>query len=340
MGPRFKDVADHVITLRKLAEFAEHLESGDPEERLYACVQLSMYFRGESRKSIQQKLDKIREQMDDTDIGEAIQEEIASFGERLYDLFTPSEFGKHNVWFWGLFSALIVAIYCYMVADDRNYEKRSFGPSGARDITHASFDTQFLVAWNGFYLPKLRGQPHRWVTSVFLHQSFIHITSNLLMFTAFCTQVERRYGTRRVLVIAIVSGISGNLLTGVFEDVCTVVVGASGMIFGLAGLWVADLIINFHFIKHALLQSLITLVFFAYVIVTLFTQKHVSHYSHIGGFLGGLFPSLLFLPRFGKQRIEVVLPWIGLIISLIIYITCPLVVYLHRLHNIECPATD
>jgi membrane associated rhomboid family serine protease len=40
-------------------------------------------------------------------------------------------------------------------------------------------------------------------------------------------------------------GIAGNFSSTVFEDRCEVVVGASGCIFGLLGLYLSDIVLNF-----------------------------------------------------------------------------------------------
>ena len=46
---RFRDAVRRVMTARKLVQFADDLEAAHrPESRLYAGVQLSMYYRGDA----------------------------------------------------------------------------------------------------------------------------------------------------------------------------------------------------------------------------------------------------------------------------------------------------
>ncbi len=62
-----------------------------------------------------------------------------------------------------------------------------------------------------------------------------------------------------------------------------------------------------------------------------------SAWSHVGGFLCGLFPSFLFLPNLKSERWEQILPIAGALVSLGVYIGLPLYFYRHRLPHIECP---
>ena len=48
------------------------------------------------------------------------------------------------------------------------------------------------------------------------------------------------YGFWRVAPIFILAGVSGNLVSSFFEDRCTMVVGASGAVFGLLGMYLSD----------------------------------------------------------------------------------------------------
>ena len=49
----------------------------------------------------------------------------------------------------------------------------------------------------------------RWLSSVFVHQSFRHLLSNLLLFVALGWQVEKKYGTWRVGLLFWFAAIGG-----------------------------------------------------------------------------------------------------------------------------------
>ena len=56
----------------------------------------------------------------------------------------------------------------------------------------------------------------------------------------------------------------------------------------------------------------------------------------IGGFLTGLFPSLLFLPQVKSEMIECWIPVIALITSIGLLIALPLYIYLVRFPDAQC----
>lgn len=99
------------------------------------------------------------------------------------------------------------------------------------------------------------------------------------------------------------AGVGGNLISAAAESPCVLVVGASGAVFGLQGFFIADLIVNFETITRPLLRLLMTVIFFAFFVITLVTgPSSVSHWSHIGGLICGIFPSFLFLPNIKDKR--------------------------------------
>lgn len=48
----------------------------------------------------------------------------------------------------------------------------------------------FLIVWGARWGPLMRAQPYRWLTSWFLHESFVHILSNMLLFLVIAVQVR------------------------------------------------------------------------------------------------------------------------------------------------------
>lgn len=47
----------------------------------------------------------------------------------------------------------------------------------------------FLIVWGARWGPLMHVQPYRWFTSWFLHQSFTHVLSNMLLFLVIAVQV-------------------------------------------------------------------------------------------------------------------------------------------------------
>jgi membrane associated rhomboid family serine protease len=75
------------------------------------------------------------------------------------------------------------------------------------------------------------------------------------------------------------------------------------------GLFVADLVINFESISWPFVRVLIILLFTLFFVANAVMDssvQRVSHASHIGGLICGLFPSLLFLPNLRDKRVKAI----------------------------------
>ena len=309
---RWHTAVQSVLTMSKMLRYHRILQdrSADGADRLHACAQLLLYHRSDVR--VASKVRAIRLIVRDASIAELFYEDSLALGQRISDVFTPSKMGSHYLVYTYIFPLFCVSVYSYTAADYRNYTGQSYGWHLA-PILQEQFDFDFLVTWRGFYLPAVQqGQRDRWVLSVIVHEGLQHIVSNMLLYIVLARHLERRYGTWRLVVVSTLSGIGGNLFCCLFSDPCTVVVGASGLIFGVAAFWLADLLVHLHEIRGILLQLFFVLVFFVLFLVTIITQPHVSHFSHLGGLLAGLFPSMLFLPSSGGRLSDTVIMSLGL----------------------------
>ena len=338
-GDRWLEATRSVITMRKLLKYYDVLRDRrcKPVDRFYALVQLSIYFKHDEDKNVVVKLMAIRGRLEELTYAERVGLEMKVAGEKLFTWLTPSRLGHHS----SKFTLLLVLVTCcsflYMCADYRNYQSLEPGPGGLKSIRSVKFDKQFLISWGGLYGPKIRdGQFYRWVSPILVHASLIHILSNLLLFITISWTLERKYGTRRIVVIGVLAGFGGNLFSATFENPCTVNVGASGLIFGIFGLWIADLIIDFHQIEQVLLRIFLVTTFLAFFVIVSVTQKNVSNFAHLGGFVSGLLPSLAILPRFGFTSLEATIPIAGVIMTMVIFAVLPTVLYLKRLKTIDC----
>lgn len=56
---------------------------------------------------------------------------------------------------------------------------------------------------------------------------------------------------------------AGNFFSAAFEDTCLALVGASGGVFGMVGLFIADMIVNFSYIKRQALAHLLSFLILA-----------------------------------------------------------------------------
>ena len=86
----------------------------------------------------------------------------------------------------------------------------------------------------------LQGEWWRLVTAVFVHIGIIHIASNMYVFWGLGMMAERLLGRFNFLAVYLLTGIAGNVLTLLLKP-NIVGAGASGAIFGLAGLLISVL---------------------------------------------------------------------------------------------------
>jgi membrane associated rhomboid family serine protease len=82
---------------------------------------------------------------------------------------------------------------------------------------------------------------------------------NWVLLICISWHLEQKYAAWRVGLLWGVACIGGQLISAVWEEPCRVIVGASGGVFGIMGLFVADMIVNFRTIKRPILRSLLAL---------------------------------------------------------------------------------
>lgn len=131
------------------------------------------------------------------------------------------------------------------------------------------------------------GQMWRLFSYMFLHGSFGHLLSNVFMLYVLGMGCEHAFGRVKTLVIYLVAGFAGGVMSGLFT--ATVSVGASGAIFGLAGALIATLHRNRHtfYIRDKRI-GFVVLIWSLYTIGFGFFSPEVDNWCHIGGFVAGV----------------------------------------------------
>lgn len=155
---------------------------------------------------------------------------------------------------------------------------------------------QALLAMGAGNGPAVRaGEAWRLVSSTFLHAGFGHLIGNMLglyLFGAFC---EHLFGRRFTFAAYVWAGVAGSLASAVRPAVS---VGASGAVFGLAGLLGAALYRRRHYL-HAE-EKRIGLVLLGWGMLTIFEglrSPYIDNLGHTGGFLAGLLFGKFAVPR-------------------------------------------
>jgi rhomboid protease GluP len=152
------------------------------------------------------------------------------------------------------------------------------------------------MLYGGLLVPELirSGEYWRLLTPVFLHYEFSHVAFNMVSLYIFGQMAERIYGRARFLVIYLLAGIAGSLLSFAFNDIASL--GASGAVFGLFGALLA-----FGRLDRNAFSMTIGPTVYAIVAINLvigFLSSQVNNWGHIGGLIGGfLIARALGLPK-------------------------------------------
>jgi rhomboid protease GluP len=166
----------------------------------------------------------------------------------------------------------------------------------------------------------LNGEWWRLVTAVFVHIGIIHIASNMYVFWGLGMIAERLLGRWNFLATYLLTGIAGNVLTLLLRP-NIVGAGASGAIFGLAGVLISVLQFGRLTVPNERLkplkQQVVRLALINLVIGAV--APGINNIAHLGGLIYGLLLGVLFAwsTRFdGDGRVKV--QRIGLVVATVL----------------------
>lgn len=140
----------------------------------------------------------------------------------------------------------------------------------------------------------------RLLTSIFAHADILHLLSNAMMFLIFGWLLRAYFGFLVFPIISLIVGVIGTLLTVAVYDPHIRLVGASGMNYGMAALWLV--LFLRHDTDHYLPQRILRVAGFTLVVLLPSSYNpQTSYLAHAMGFLSGLGAGILILP-FIKAR--------------------------------------
>jgi rhomboid protease GluP len=149
----------------------------------------------------------------------------------------------------------------------------------------ARLDTSQMFLSYGLMVAELirNGELYRLVTPVFYHYDVSHIFFNMWSLWVLGRYVERIFGGARFLIVYVLSGIAGCLLSFAFNDHPSL--GASGAIFGLMGALLAFGRTD----RKAFSMSIGSSVYYllALNLVMGFLIPRIDYWGHLGGLAGG-----------------------------------------------------
>lgn len=155
-----------------------------------------------------------------------------------------------------------------------------------------------------------QGDIHRLLSSIFIHANIMHLICNMYALYVIGPQLESYLGRIKYLLVYLISGVTGNLLSMAFTTGASV--GASGAIFGLFG---ALLYFGYHYrvylgtvLKSQLIPLIILNLFIGFMIPS------INNAAHIGGLIGGVLMTIALGVKYKSSTFEKVN---GIIVMLI-----------------------
>ena len=156
-----------------------------------------------------------------------------------------------------------------------------------KDNEFLGINTQTLSEWGAKNAYKIRYeyQMWRWVTPIFLHASFMHIFFNSISLFWVGFMVESSIGKIAFSVLYLLSGIGGFIFSSVIND--DISVGASGAIFGLIGILISNLVINWQTIMQTGSFISLILVIIMISLISVSGPSNTDMFGHFGGLFFG-----------------------------------------------------
>lgn len=130
------------------------------------------------------------------------------------------------------------------------------------------------------------GEFYRLFTCMFFHADLLHLIFNMYALYILGTKVERYYGSKRYIVLYLISGLVASLFSCVFNNINVISIGASGAIFGLFG---SIAYFTYHYrgtLREFLTSGIIPTLLLNLIIG--FANTGIDMAAHIGGIIGGL----------------------------------------------------
>jgi rhomboid protease GluP len=163
--------------------------------------------------------------------------------------------------------ALNIAVYVYTSVAGGNFLETNY------DLILQYGQVNGLVIYYGQYWQLL--------TSMFVHASIAHLAGNMLFLLIFGLRGEEMFSLPEYLLIYLLGGLTGNLLSLVFLPLYLPSAGASGAIFAMFGACAI-------YARRSVGQSIIGALIYAFFLLFLSSGPNVNDSAHIGGLVAGL----------------------------------------------------
>jgi rhomboid protease GluP len=148
------------------------------------------------------------------------------------------------------------------------------------------------------------GQIWRFITPVLLHANVTHILFNMYALYSLGTGLERYFGHGRFLLLYLLGGFAGNVLSFLVMPDSSFSVGASTAVFGLIAAEGVFLFQNRRLLGRQAGRALSNVAFLVIVNLLIGLAPGIDMFGHLGGLLGGLAFAWFAGPRWEVEGIQ------------------------------------
>lgn len=161
----------------------------------------------------------------------------------------------------------------------------------AMELLGSTGDLQFMYEHGVMFVPAVleKGEYYRLFTCMFQHFGAEHLLYNMLLLLFMGDMLEAQVGKIRYLVIYLMGGLAGNLLSmavAIRQERYVLSAGASGAVFAVVGALLYLVIRHGGKLGDVGLKRLGIMA--ALSLAQGFTEAGTDNMAHLGGFLGGL----------------------------------------------------
>ena len=176
------------------------------------------------------------------------------------------------------------------------------------DFTGGTENTVHMIACGAGYGPLITdaGEWYRLFTSMFLHFGISHLANNMLVLFVLGQRLEPAVGVVRYLLIYLLSGFGGNVISLGLEMQSSnyaVSAGASGAVFGVMGAMIYVILRNKGRVADLSIKKMMIMA--AFSLYFGFTSTGVDNAAHVGGLICGFLAALL-LYHPGKGTVRMI----------------------------------
>lgn len=163
-----------------------------------------------------------------------------------------------------------------------------------------------LMDWMVLQIDAFIQKPDWWrlATSVFLHFGWEHLFNNMLVLLYLGSLAERCLGKKRFLAVYLISGIGANIVSVWWYvhqgELLVATAGASGAIFGIAGLLLCIILLSKGHFEGITLRQLVLMMFFT--LYHGFAESGVNNCAHIAGGIIGFACGVLIFRQMSRCR--------------------------------------